>query len=139
MLHIWTLLVTIWKIPKAVTKREKRFKTGLWMLFCSSFKVMTVCHQTDVWFLKTAVTEWHYHPPLYDDYFNTVIAWLANYNTHYFPCIFWIIAMFSFPKTKETFLVFLFGRKCWMVTFCFAPCPSKQYSFVLAIIEIPLI
>lgn len=73
---------------------------------------------------------------------NTVIAWLVNYCTHYFPCIFWIIAMLSFffpSKTMETFSVFCLEESAESSLLAFSPCPSRQPSFVLAIIEIPLI
>lgn len=73
---------------------------------------------------------------------NTVIAWLVNYCTHYFPCIFWIIVMLSFffPFKKQWKLsVFYLEESAESPLLAFSPCPSRQLSFVLAIIEIPLI
>lgn len=74
---------------------------------------------------------------------NTVTAWLVNYRTHYFPCIFWIIAMLSFFflfKNNGNFLCFFVWKKVLNRHFLlFSPCPSRQPPFVLAIIEIPLI
>lgn len=72
---------------------------------------------------------------------NTVIAWLVNYCTHYFPCIFWIIAMLGFFSFKKQWKlsVFCLEESAESPLLAFSPCPCRQPSFVLAIIEIPLI
>lgn len=58
---------------------------------------------------------------------NTVGAWLANYSTHYFPCIFWIIAMFSFfSKTMETFSIFCLGESAESPLFAVHHAPASS-------------
>lgn len=75
---------------------------------------------------------------------NTVIARLANYSASLFPmyllnhCHVQFFFLF-FGKTMETFSAFCLRESAESPLFAVCPCPSERPSFVLAIIEIPLI